>query len=75
MDRIYIYQSIANYLKQNGIQQSFVSDRLGIKRQSFGQSLKGRRRISVDEYKRICDILGLSYDYFYLKSKQKGELK
>ena len=57
-------QKIAEYLSANGIRHSFVARRAGIGEPAFCRKLKGKLRISFDEYERICGALGVPTDTF-----------
>lgn len=57
-------ENIKKYLVENGISQSFVSEKTGIKRGTLNYMLNGSRRICVDEYVAICQALSIPFDYF-----------
>lgn len=58
------YLEIRKYLDDNGISLTFVSKKTGIPLASLSLSLAGKRKISLDEYERICGALGVSVDSF-----------
>ncbi len=58
------YLEIKKYLNENGISLTFVSKKTGIPLASLSLSLAGKRKISLDEYERICGALGVSVDRF-----------
>ena len=45
---------IKEHLQQRGITQTFLSKRAGIPMVKLNQTLNGNRRLSLDEYERIC---------------------
>lgn len=45
---------IKEYLQKRGITQTFVSKRAGIPVGKLNLALNGGRRLSLDEYERIC---------------------
>ena len=57
-------EEISKYLKENGITQTFVSQRTGIPLPKLNMSLKGHRRISCLEYALICGALEVNTDFF-----------
>ena len=50
-------QRIKAYLAENGIKQSFLSEKTGIDNSILSQMLAGNRKIEVMEYYRICKAL------------------
>ena len=55
---------IGEYLKSNGISQSFLSSKIGMNTSKLNLSLNGKRRLSLDEYESICWALGLGVEAF-----------
>ena len=51
---------IKNYLNEHGISQTFISRKTGLSLQKLNRSLNGFRKLTFDEYVRICDELGVS---------------
>lgn len=64
---------IKKYLKENGIKQSFVSERTGIPAPILNMMLNDNRKIEANEYMQICEAIGVSLDYF--KPRIPGETK
>ena len=62
-----IKQEIAKYIEEKGIKQVFISQKIGIPPQSVGLILRGERNLDVEEYAKICDALGVPYDFFFHK--------
>ena len=48
------------YMKQNGIQQRFISEKTGIQPEVLVAMLEGRRKMEVAEYYDICAAMGVS---------------
>lgn len=65
-----IATAIALYMQENGIKQSFLSEKTGLTKHCISFALKGKRKLNVEEYEMICDALGVSCDYFYIKSRE-----
>ena len=60
-----IANAISNYMKQNGIKQSFICQKTGLSKHSVSYALNGKRKLSIDEYERICIALNVPYDFFF----------
>lgn len=60
---------IKRYLNMNGISQAFLSRKTDIKISKINLALNGNRRLTFDEYVKICGALKLNTDYF-LKPRQ-----
>lgn len=50
-------QRIKNYLIENGIKQTFLSEKSDIPNSILAAMLSGKRKIEVMEYVRICQAL------------------
>lgn len=59
-----IATNIKKYLKSKGIKQSFISEKTGIPLVTLNAALNGNRKIQVDEYFSICDVLNVDLDFF-----------
>lgn len=59
-----VSESIRSYLKEKGIMFAAVADKTGMRRDSFTSCMNGKRKITVDEYVRICNVLGVPLDKF-----------
>jgi transcriptional regulator with XRE-family HTH domain len=60
-----IAAAIAKYIEENGIKQVYLCEKTGLTKQCISKSIKGRRRLSIDEYEKICSALNVPYDYFF----------
>ncbi len=65
---------ILRYLKDNGITQSFLNKKTKIGAVKISLVLKGKRRLTLDEYSYICWALGVNTDKF-LKPRPPDEGK
>lgn len=59
-----VTSNINKYLVGKGIRKSYVAERTGITANALNLSLNGKRKLFIDEYVRICDVLEVPYDYF-----------
>lgn len=55
---------IKEYLDENGIKYSYLSERTGMPMNILSPTLNGKRKMSAEEYFMICKILGLSAETF-----------
>lgn len=62
-----LYLAIGLYLENNGITQTYLSERSGMTTNALNLSLKGKRKLTADEYIKICDALKVPYDLFVKK--------
>lgn len=52
------------YLKENGISQTFISDKTFISKSKLNLALNGHRKMTFEEYEYICGALGVNTDFF-----------
>ncbi|NBI68225.1 XRE family transcriptional regulator [Pseudoflavonifractor sp. 60] len=57
--------AIREYLVSHGIKQSFVAEKCGWSKQKINSIATGKQKITAEEYGRLCNAIGLPYDYFY----------
>ena len=55
---------IKDYLTENGIKQSFLSEKSDIPEPVLSKMFAGQRRITVEEYSAICKSLKVPMDFF-----------
>lgn len=48
---------LKEYIKEKGIKQSFIAEKIEMSPQILGQLLNGQRKIEVSEYFRICNAI------------------
>lgn len=61
---IEIVAKITDYLDSHGISNAFVADKIGMTPQALGQTLLGKRKMTVDEYRKICAALEKDLSFF-----------
>ena len=54
-----ITANIKAYLENNGIKQSFLSEKTGIPTTTLNATLNGNRKIQIEEYFSICEALNV----------------
>ena len=57
-------RKIKNYLNENGISQTWLSNKTGIPMPKLNLSLNGNRKIPLEEYELICGALNVNTDKF-----------
>lgn len=62
--------AIREYLISNGISQAFVARKCGWSKQRINAILTGKQEIKAGEYGRLCDAVGVPYDYFFIAAAQ-----
>ena len=65
-------ESIKKYLDENGIKYSFVANEAKIPLNVFSTMINCKRRITAEEYIKICSVLKLDPNYFAEKVKQEA---
>lgn len=55
---------IKKYLEENGIKQTFVSEKTGIPAPILNMMLNDNRKIEANEYMKICDAIGVPLEQF-----------
>lgn len=63
-----INKKIKNYMEERGIKQSFLKEPLGMTASTLNALLNGNRKLSAEEYFKICDALGVPLEYFRKES-------
>ena len=49
---------IKEYMKDNGIKQSYVADKMGTSPQVLGTILNEKRKLEAAEFFKLCDAIG-----------------
>ncbi len=62
-----IAEAIAKYIKENGINKEDLSKKTGLTKRCISMSLKGNRKLAIDEYEKICIALNVPYEYFFYR--------
>lgn len=59
-----IGEKIGEYLDENGITQAFLAEKAKMTPISVSMVVNGARKVSAEEYIRICRALKLDLEYF-----------
>lgn len=65
---------ISEYLTDKGIKQSHIAELIGMSEPTLSMTLKGKRKMTLEEYSLICGVLGVNTDCF-LKPRLPNETK
>jgi len=57
-------ERIKSYLLAEGLKQNKIAEKTGIGAAKLSFSLNGKRNLTLDEYARICSVLGVPADKF-----------
>lgn len=68
-----VKENIAQYVLERGIKQIYISKCIGLSPQSVSQIMKGKRKLNIEEYAKLCKALNLPYDYFFDRSKRSND--
>ncbi len=62
-----IQKRIAQFINDNGVKQSFLSEKTGLSRNIISGIMTSQRKMSADEYFMICQALNKEPNYFMLE--------
>ena len=57
-------QKISEYLKENGIKQKWLADRIGVTETQMSNFLNSKATLSAELLFQICSVLGVSSEEF-----------
>lgn len=66
---------IAQYINDRGIRRSFIAERTGLGRDVFNNILLGRRKLSIDEFQKVCIVMKVDPLLFldYIEETKEGD--
>lgn len=64
-EEVTIGQSVKEYLVSHGITQAFVARKCGWTKQKASNIFSGKQRLTFEDGKKVCNVLGLPTDYFF----------
>lgn len=65
-----IIDAIANYIAEKGIKQSFLCQKTRLSKHCISFTLRGKRKLSIAEYEKICVALDVPYDFFFERRRE-----
>lgn len=66
-----VKEKIKSHLEKNKIKHKYLSDKLAISPTTLSQIFNTKRKLKLDEYIAITKALGVPFDYFINKIKEK----
>lgn len=63
-------RSIRAFMRENGINQTFVAERLGVTESTLSRILSGNRKLTAIEYFNLCDAVRVDLSYFWEEIKE-----
>lgn len=58
-----IQQKIAQIIRQSGMTQAALAQKIGVRQQTIAQYLSGRSMPALDTFANLCAVLEVSSDY------------
>ena len=58
-----IQKKIADMIRQSGMTQTALAQKIGVKQQTIAQYLSGRAMPALDTFANLCAVLDVSADY------------
>lgn len=55
---------IKNIIKERGLQQKFICEKINISQEQFSQCMREKRRFKVTEFLALCSLLNLDFAVF-----------
>ncbi len=59
-----IIQVFNDYISEHGIKQGYIAQKTGIPQNIVSRILSGKRRITADEFIKICGVLNIDPNLF-----------
>lgn len=60
-----VNENVCAAVADSGLKQKFIADRIGVSEPVFSAMLSGRRKIDVDEFFSLCQVLQKTPDELY----------
>jgi len=64
-----VHERVSAAVEESGLKQKAIAERIGVSEQTFSAMLAGRRKIYVDEFFNLCQVLNKAPDDLYGFSK------
>ncbi len=65
-----VYERLENYIKENGIKQSYVAEKSGIPKNTLSMILNGKSRLDADKLEDIIIALNIEPSLIILPIKK-----
>lgn len=60
-----VNERICQAVTDSGLKQKFIADRIGVSEPTFSAMLAGKRKVNVDEFFGLCQVLNKTPDELY----------
>lgn len=60
-----VNERVCKAVVDSGMKQKFIADHIGVSEPTFSAMMAGRRKIDVDEFFGICEVLKMTPDHLY----------
>lgn len=60
-----VHERVRAAVEKSGLKQKAIAERIGVSEQTLSAMLSGRRKIDVDEFFKLCLVLGLAPNELY----------
>lgn len=67
-----VYERLANYIRENGIKQSYVAEKSGIPENALSMILNGKSRLDADKLENIILALNIEPNLIILPIKKSS---
>lgn len=65
-----VYERLSNYIKDNGIKQSYISEKTGIPENTLSMILNGKSRLDADKLEDILIALNIEPSVIIYSNKK-----
>jgi len=65
-----VYERLSNYIKENGIKQSYISEKTGIPENTLSMILNGKSRLDADKLEDIIIALNIDPNLIIYSNKK-----
>jgi plasmid maintenance system antidote protein VapI len=68
-----VYEKIRKYIRESGYRQRFIAEQGGYTEKNFSAMMTGRKKITIEDYQCICNVLGVSPELFLVNLKPNNQ--
>jgi len=65
-----VYERLSNYIKENGIKQTYISEKTGIPENTLSMILNGKSRLDADKLEDIIIALNIDPNLIIYSNKK-----
>lgn len=67
-----VNQKLNNFICERGIKQSYIAEQTGISKDAISKILRGKRKITADEFLRICNSVQIDPNIFRAENTNRA---